>query len=99
LVVDPEGLEHLEKQAVSMLFKFSFLNKKIDDQNYAACLNNKNNASLGSGPGEIGLRISDKKCFEQIIRSIKSNDSDVVNRIQKRRGRKKFILSSGAGDE
>jgi hypothetical protein len=54
LIVDPEGLEHLEKQAVSMLFKFSFLNKKIDDQNYAACLNNKNNPSLGSGLGEVG---------------------------------------------
>ena len=36
--------------------------------------------------------MTDKKFQEQLIRSIRTHDSEIKNRIQKRRGRKKFIL-------
>jgi len=51
-----------EKHAISLLFRFSMLNKKIDDQNNAVCLQNK--GWLGSGLGDIGQRVSDKRSLE-----------------------------------
>ena len=35
----------------------------------------------------------DRKLHEQILKSVRSHDNEVVNRIQKRRGRKRFLLS------
>ena len=75
-----------EKLALSMLFKYSMYNKKVDDQ--AGGAGSACNA-LASKPEEA---LSDKKFQEQLIRSIRSHDLDIMNRIQKRRGRKKFVL-------
>jgi hypothetical protein len=69
-----------------MLFKYSMYNKKVDDQ--AGGAGSACNA-LASKPEEA---LSDKKFQEQLIRSIRSHDLDIMNRIQKRRGRKKFVL-------
>ena len=69
-----------------MLFKYSMYNKKVDDQ---VCGAGSTFNSLASKPEE---NLTDKKFQEQLIRSIRSHDSDIKNRIQKRRGRKKFIL-------
>ena len=85
-----------EKVAISQLFRYSLLNMKMDDQNNMVSLQNK--ASFGSNSNELSQKISDKRYLEQIIRSIRGHDMDVINRIQKRRGRKKFILSS-SGEE
>ena len=72
-----------------MLFKFSFLNKKIDDAS--------NSNAQGSLIPDSNQQLSDKKFQEQIIKSIKKHDTELVNKIQKRRGRKKFILSNDEG--
>lgn len=69
-----------------MLFKYSMYHKKIDDQ---VCGTGSTFNSLASKPEE---NLTDKKFQEQLIRSIRTYDSDIKNRIQKRRGRKKFIL-------
>jgi len=69
-----------------MLFKYSMYNKKIDDQ-FGGAASTFN--SFASKPEES---LSDKKFQEQLIRSIRTHDSEIKNRIQKRRGRKKFIL-------
>lgn len=75
-----------EKLALSMLFKYSMYNKKVDD--LAGGAGSAFNA-LASKPEEA---LSDKKFQEQLIRSIRTHDPQIINRIQKRRGRKKFIL-------
>jgi CRISPR/Cas system-associated protein Cas7 (RAMP superfamily) len=46
---------------------------------------------------DLNQQLSDKRFLEQINKSIKKHDIDLLNKIQKRRGRKKFILSSDDG--
>ena len=84
---DQGSEKELEKIALSMLFRYSMYNKKVDDQSIGGAGSALN--ALASKPEEA---ISDKKFQEQLIRSIRQHDEDIVNRIQKRRGRKKFIL-------
>jgi hypothetical protein len=56
-----------------MLFKFSFLNKKIDDAS--------NSNAQGSLIPDSNQQLSDKKFQEQIIKSIKKHDTELVNKI------------------
>lgn len=56
--------------AMQNLFKYSMLNKRIDDQ------------SIVSHQGsEMSKNLSDKKFHEFINKSIKTHHSDVVNKI------------------
>ena len=58
-----------------MLFKYSMYNKKVDDQAYGA---GSTFNSFASKPEEY---LSDKKFQEQLIRSIRTHDSEIKNRI------------------
>ena len=64
------------QSAVSLLFKYSLLNKKLDQNTF------------------IGPNFTSEKAYiEDIIKSIQQHDSKILGKIQKRRGRKKFILN------
>lgn len=62
------------------------LNKKIDDTS--------NTNAQGQLMPDLNQQLSDKRFHEQISKSIKKHDLDLLTKIQKRRGRKKFILSN-----
>ena len=59
-----------EMIAVQNLFKYSLLNKRVDDQS----LISHQNSEMSKNP-------SDKKYFEFISKSIKYHHADVVNKI------------------
>ena len=61
---------------MSLLFKYSILNKKLDQNTF------------------IGPNFTSEKAYiEDIIKSVQQHDSKILGKIQKRRGRKKFILN------
>ncbi len=71
-------------QAISLLFRYSMLSKKIDDPANVLC----------QGLRDFSQQISDKRLMENIVRSLRKHETDLVSKIQKRRGRKRFILSN-----
>mmetsp|Transcript_4895 Transcript_4895/g.8381 ORF Transcript_4895/g.8381 Transcript_4895/m.8381 type:complete len:309 (-) Transcript_4895:428-1354(-) len=81
--LSPEELRQ-QKVAIQLLFQYGLLNKKIDDGANVLC--QQHNLVRGE-------QLTDKRFHEFILRSVRLHSADLITTIQKRRGRRKFILS------
>ena len=88
-----------EKVGASLLFKYALINKKMDDVNNVLASSAVQQTTPGPGRKEdtssaYQTNLTDKRFLEQLLKGVRQHDQDMVTRIHKKRGRKKFVLSS-----
>lgn len=84
-----------EKVGASLLFKYALINKKMDDVNNVLASSVVHQASEVKDDSSLSQQnLSDKRFLEQLLKGVRQHDLDMVSRIHKKRGRKKFVLTA-----
>lgn len=75
--------EEAEKAVLYLLFRYSLLQQKHEEP-----------ATNQITPSGLQSMVTDRQMQDKIMSCVESHDASVIQKIQKRRGRKRFILSN-----